>query len=134
MMSYFQWRMSKGLADLSAALPTAMGLGTDSVGAPLGPAEPAKLRLPGGGQPAGKGLHELEQNLLAGSKPRQGTNVAIQHLLLPDPGALVRRRQMWALRTAVIVGLLCAAGLALLFYLVTYRKLGFGYLHGMFII
>ena len=36
-----------------------------------------------------------------------------------------------ALRTAVIVGLICAAVVALVLYLVTYQKLGFGHLRAV---
>src|SRR5208282_2344667 len=38
MMSYFQWRMSKGLAEISAAVPAALGLGAGSAAGALGPA------------------------------------------------------------------------------------------------
>jgi TolA-binding protein len=106
MMSYFQWRMSKGLAEISAALPAALGLGHGSAPAALGAGRALGARLIGSSAPSAKPL--------------------------PDPDTAFRRRQLRALRTAVIVGLICAAALALLFYFVTYRKLGFGYLHGWF--
>jgi hypothetical protein len=59
-------------------------------------------------------------------KRREGTKPAIEHLRFPEPGDLLRKRQFRALGVAVIVGLICAAGLALLFYVVTYKKLGYG--------
>ena len=129
MMSYFQWRLSKGLAELSAALHSTLSPEAQSPTAVLGSFEPAGLRLPGGVTPHATGAHDSEVNPPAGSKPRQGPNLPIQNLLLSDPRVLARRRQVRALKTAVIVGLVCAAGLALLFYVVTYSKLGFGYFH-----
>ncbi len=52
--------------------------------------------------------------------------------LFPDAGFWLRRRQLRALRTAVIVGLICAAVLALVLYALTYGKLGFDVLHRVF--
>jgi hypothetical protein len=127
MMSYFQWRMSKGLAEISAALPAAMGLGHAPPLAALGPREPASARLIGTSTQQQKPTREAESTPRPALKP---SAVEVQHF--PDPDTAFRRRQLRALRTAVIVGLICAAALALLFYFVTYRKLGFGYLHGWF--
>ena len=72
------------------------------------------------------------QSASPASKPHEVPNRAAELRLFPDPVTSLRRRRIRPLRTAVIVGLICAAALALLFYVVTYRKLGFGYLHDMF--
>ena len=113
MMSYFQWRMSRGLAEISAALPAALGVGVP----------PPALNAP-------------NPRLLEASGPsaRPGLQPALKPTLerLTDHDTSFRRREVRAMRTAVIVGLLCAAALALLFYFVSYRKLGFGFLHGWF--
>ena len=45
MMTWFQWRMSKGLAEISAALPAALGLGASSAAAALALANQPELRL-----------------------------------------------------------------------------------------
>ena len=49
-----------------------------------------------------------------------------------DPVTSLRRRRIRPLRTVAIVGLIFAAALAVLFYVVTYKNLGFDYLHDMF--
>ena len=46
-MTCFQWRLSKGLAELSAALPAALGLGPGSAAATLALANQPELRLYG---------------------------------------------------------------------------------------
>jgi hypothetical protein len=38
MMSYLQWRMSKGLAEITAAVPAVLGLAAGSTAGALGPA------------------------------------------------------------------------------------------------
>jgi hypothetical protein len=43
--------------------------------------------------------------------------MSIEHRLFPDPGDSFRRRQFRALRAAVIVGVVFAAVIALLLYL-----------------
>ena len=42
--------------------------------------------------------------------------MSIENRLFPDPGDSFRRRQFRALKTAVVVGLICAAVLALVLY------------------
>jgi len=126
MMSYFQWRMSKGLAEIAAALPTALGLGAGSAAAALALANQPELRLFGAIEQPEKHTRELEQSSLPALNRRDGTNMSIGNRLFHEPGALVRRRRFRAVTVAVMVGLICAAGLALLLYVVAYRKLGFG--------
>jgi len=114
MMSYFQWRMSKGLAEISAAVPAALGLGAGSAAAALGSAGQMHLRLPGV------------------TPPHEAPNRAAELRLFHDPATSSRRRPIRPLRTAVIVGLICAAILSLLLYALTYRQLGFGNLLSLF--
>ena len=126
MLSYFQWRMSKGLADISAALPTALGLGAGSTVAALALANQPELRLFGTREQPGRHTRELEQGSHPAWHRGEGTNLSGGNPLFHEPGALVRRRRFRAVSIAVMVGLICAAGLALLLYAVAYRKLGFG--------
>jgi hypothetical protein len=114
MMSYFQWRMSKGLAEISAAVPAALGLGAGSAAGALGVAGQLNLRLPGV------------------TPPYDALNRAAELRLYHDPGSSLRRRRIRPLRAALIVGLICAAVLALVFYALTYRQLGFGSLLDVF--
>ncbi len=130
-MTYFQWRMSRGLAEISAALPAVLGLGTGPEAAAFVPAGSADLHLSetsaaseglrGG---AGPGPHMAQRrfgelNLPPGSR------------VLLEGGTMLQRPRIRALRTAVIVGLICAAVVALVLYLVTYQKLGFGHLRAV---
>jgi tetratricopeptide (TPR) repeat protein len=61
-----QWRASKGLAEISAALPTAMGLGTSSVVAALGPAVQSNLRLLGAMEQLDQRIHKFERGISPG--------------------------------------------------------------------
>jgi hypothetical protein len=126
MLSYFQWRMSKGLADLSAALPTALGLVAGSTVATLALANQPELRLLGARKQPEKHTRELEQGSPPAWNHREGSNLSGGNSLLHEAAGLVRRRRFRAVSIAVMVGLICAAGLALLLYAVAYRKLGFG--------
>jgi hypothetical protein len=131
MITYFQWRMSKGLADIAAALPAALGLGPGSAVPALGPAQESYLPLPETAEQREWRIHTQERRPHPASKPSAPANRPILNPLLPDAG-FWRRRQLRTWRTALIVGLICAAALALVLYVVTYRKLGFGYFHGVF--
>jgi hypothetical protein len=132
MMSYLQWRMSKGLAEISAAVPVALGLGAGSAAGALGPAGQADLRLPGVRQHHENQVPQPPQSASPASRPHEAPNRAAELRLFSDPVTSLRRRQIRPLRTAVIVGLICAAALALLFYILTYRKLGFDYVVDLF--
>ena len=125
-MTYFQWRMSKGLAEISVALPAALGLGTGSAAGALALANQPELRLFGAMEASEDHPRELEPGSHPALGRREGTRLAIENRLFHEPGALVRRRRFRAVSMAVMVGLICAAGLALLLYVVAYRKLGFG--------
>ena len=125
MMTWFQWRMSKGLAEISAALLTSLGLGPGSDADALAPAGQPDLRLLRATEQPERRPHELEQGPHAALKRRVGISMAIENRLLSENDESRRRRQFLGLGMAVIVGLICALGIALLFYVVTYRKLGF---------
>jgi hypothetical protein len=132
MMSYFQWRMSKGLAEISASVTAALGLGASSATGVLAAAGQPNLRFPGAIQYYARQRSEPSPGNSPASA-RQGVPRRAGDLRrFPNPVSSSRRRQIRPLRAAVIVGLICAAGLALLFYVITYSKLGFGYLHDMF--
>ncbi len=124
-MTCFQWRMSNGLADITAALPTALGLGAGPAVAARALAEPSALRLPGAAHTPEKRSHELEHHLHPVLTRQKGISVPIENPLFQTPGDSTRNRQLWALTMAVLVGLICALGVALLFYVVAHRKLGF---------
>jgi hypothetical protein len=114
MMSYFQWRMSKGLAEISAAVPAALGLGAGSAAGAFNPAGQLNLRLPGV------------------TPPQEAPNRAAELRLYHNPVTSLRRRRLRPLRAALIVGLICAAMLALVFYALSYRQLGFDNILGWF--
>jgi tetratricopeptide (TPR) repeat protein len=61
-----QWRASKGLAEISAALPTAMGLGAGSVVAALGPAVQSNLRLLGAMEQLDQRIHKFRRGISPG--------------------------------------------------------------------
>jgi len=125
MITYFQWCMSKGLAEMSAALRTALGFDPGSAAAALTPAEQSELPLLGAIEQPEERTQEPVQSHHPVLKRRKWSNMPIENRLFPAPGDSFRRRQFRALKVAVIVGLACAAVLALLLYLVTKRKLGF---------
>jgi hypothetical protein len=126
MMTWFQWRMSKGLAEIAAALPTALGLGAGSAEAALALANQPFLPLFGAAEQPGQPTHGLEQIPRPALGRRGGTDLSNGNPLFREPGALVRRHRFRTMSMVLIVGLVCAAGLALLLYVVAYRRLGFG--------
>ena len=123
MMTCFLWRVSKGLAKISAALPAALGVGPGSAVAGLGPAEQSNLRLLEAREQHEKRIHELEQSSQPAFKPRGAPHRSIQRRLFPCPGDSFRRRQFRALKAALIVGLLSAAVMTLVLYLVHSKPL-----------
>jgi len=131
MITCFQWRMSKGLADVSAALPAALGLSPGPAAPSLSPAQKTYLPLPDTPEQREWRARTQERRPDAASTPSAPAKRPILHPVLPD-AAFWRRRQIRTWRTAVIVGLICAAALAFVLYALTYRKLGFGYFLGVF--
>ena len=65
-IAYLQWRTSKGLAQVSAGLPAAMGLGAGPAVAALGPTEQSNLRLLGAMELLDKRIHEFKRTVLPG--------------------------------------------------------------------
>jgi hypothetical protein len=124
-MICFQWRMSKGLAEISIVLPTALELGPGFAAPMLPQAPPSDSRLLGATDRPEPRNHEQEPSLPPAPRRRERTGKSIESRLFPGGGDSLRRQQFRALRAAVIVGLICAAVLALLFYVVTTRKWGF---------
>jgi hypothetical protein len=132
MMSYFQWRMSQGLDQITAALPAALGLGAGAEATTLGLTEQPKAPLLAAkAQPRGP-AYRPEPALRPGPTPRAAGRPPLQGLIMPAPRIAFRRGHVRPMRTALIVGVLCAAALALLLYLVAFRKLGLDYLHDLF--
>ncbi|HSA12457.1 MAG TPA: hypothetical protein P5205_19025 [Candidatus Paceibacterota bacterium] len=130
-MTYFQWRMSTGLAKISAALPAAFGLETGFGTATLGPAEPSSLHLPGATEQPASAAHEPKPGSPPGLKRPQARNLPIGGRAILNAETAFRRRRIRALQVVVVICLIFAAALALLLYLVTCRKLGFGPFHAV---
>jgi hypothetical protein len=131
LIAYFQWRMSKGLAEISAALPAALGLGPASALGALRPPDPRQLHLAGVAESHPGLRHEPESSPQPALRHREGNVLPAAIRLFPNGGPAFQGRQIRALKTAVIVGLICAAVLALVLYLLTCGKLGFGALHAV---
>ncbi len=125
-MTYFQWRMSKGLAHISTALPAVLGLEAGPAMAALGSAATPSLHLSeGAGQPDGPHNAAVPGSRAIPAR-REALNLPPGSRLFLDAAAMSQRQRIHGLRTAVIVGLICAAVLALLLYVVTCQKLGLG--------
>jgi hypothetical protein len=117
LITFFQWRMSKGLAEISAALRAAPGLGAGSAAAALEPVEQSNLPLLGPTEQHESRSHERTRASQTSFKPSKGTGSrSIERLLFPNPGDSFRRRQFRALKTAMIFGLIFAAAVALVLY------------------
>jgi len=78
-LTCFQWRMSQGLAGIAAAWPAALGLGSPSARAAVGPAEPSRLRLLG----AMAQLDQRIQEFKGALSPGDNGSLALEL----DPGA-----------------------------------------------
>ena len=124
-MICFQWRMSKGLAEISIVLPTALELGPGFAAPMLPQASPSDSRLLGATDRPEPRTHEQEPGLQPAPRRRERTGKSIESRIFPGGGDSFRRKQFRALRVAVIVGLICAAVLAVLFYVVTTQEMGF---------
>jgi hypothetical protein len=116
LMTYFQWRMSKGLARICAALPTALGLEAGAATAALGPGESAQLRLPGAiEQPE----HRRAELAL---RSRRTAGRTLERRLFPRDSDAFRRRQFRAFKMALVVGVIFALVVALVIYLVYLQR------------
>ena len=86
LVAYFQWCMSRGLAEIAAVLQTALRLGQGAAWDALGPAEPppAAARAP---EPQAQPRRELDSASPSASRPRLGFGRSIERRLFPNPGA-----------------------------------------------
>ena len=132
MLSYLQWRMSNGLARISAAIPAALGSGPQSATGALGPGGQSQLPAPGAMQHHEQRVPEPLPSAFRASKPNEAPIRVADLRLFPGPATSLRIRPIRPLRTAVIIGLIFAAALALVLYALTYSKLGICYLHDVF--
>jgi hypothetical protein len=117
LVAYFQWCMSRGLAEIAAALPTAPRLVHRAALDALGPEEQAPLPLLDATEPPEQPRREPDQASPSGSRPRRGIGRSIERRLFPKPGDSLRRRQFRALKVALLFGLIFAAAMALGLYL-----------------
>ena len=118
LVACFQWSMSRGLAEISAALPAALGLVRGPDLDALGLAEQATVPLLGSADP--HGLPHLEPNQPGPPdlRPHRTTRRSIGRMLFPRPGDSLRRQQFRALMFALLLGLIFAAAMALMLYLI----------------
>jgi hypothetical protein len=117
MVAYFQWCVSKGLAEIAATLPTTLRLVQAATSGALGPAEPAAVPLLDAPEPQQPPRRELDAASPSTSRPRRGLGWSVGRRLFPNPGDALRRRQFRALGLALMFGLVFAAAMALLLYL-----------------
>ena len=117
LVAYFQWCMSRGLAEIAAVLPAALRLGQGAALEALGPAEDPTVPLLGAAQPQGHLRREPDPALPSVSRPRLGLGRSIERRLFPHPRQALRRRQFRALSLALLFGLIFAAAMALGLYL-----------------
>jgi hypothetical protein len=117
-LTWFQWRMSKGLADISAALPTSLALGPGAAAGALGPGEPSNMPLVGATEHREIRPRAPEPAFSPAPRRRHGGGRTIERRLFPNAGDAYRRRQFRALKIAVIFGFIFALLMALVLYLV----------------
>ncbi len=117
LVACFQWYMSRGLAEVAATLPTALKLVEEATSNSLGPAEQAALPLLNAPGLQGQPRREPGPRCPAGLMPRRGFGRTIERRLFPHPGDALRRRQFRALGLALLFGLIFAAVVALVLYL-----------------
>jgi hypothetical protein len=114
-LACLQWRMSRGLAEISSVFPATSGHSL----AALGRGGTRELGV-GGAAPQLLGrLREPERVYHAGPRSHKRTGRSIERWLFPRPGDSLRRRQFRALRNALLVGLVFAGVVALVLYLVS---------------
>ena len=117
LIAYFQWCMSRGLAEITSLLPTAPRLGQGTELEALGPAEEPTVPLLGAAESQGHPRREPDPAPPSVSRPRLGFGRTIERRLFPHPGQALRRRQFRALSLALFFGLIFAAAMALGLYL-----------------
>ena len=114
MMSYLQWRMSKGLVEITAAVPAALGLAAGSTVGALGPAGQSNLPLRGVMPHHESRVPQPLQSASPSPKPLEAPNRAPELKLIHDPVTSLRRGRTRPLRTAVVSGLCGGAGVFVL--------------------
>jgi hypothetical protein len=120
MLTWLQWRMSKDLGAISAALPVALGPEHGPALGALGPAASSGPRLPAAlTQPAPHGPDPAPQPAFRTYRP---TGRSIERWLFPKATDTFRRRQFRALKTAVAVGLVVAMMVAAMIWLAYAQK------------
>jgi tetratricopeptide (TPR) repeat protein len=82
LLLYFQRRMTNGLAEISALLPSAWGLAPGSAAAAIGPAQQSRLRLLGAMEHLDKRIRELREAISPGGNGDSGGPATE-----PDPGS-----------------------------------------------
>jgi TolA-binding protein len=117
-LTYFQWRMSRGIADVSAALPAALGLGESSAPGALHIAEPSNVPRLGAAAYPERPPYQRAQEYASHTRHRRGIGRSIERRLFPKPGDSFRRRQFRALKVAVAFGVFSALVVAVVIYLV----------------
>jgi hypothetical protein len=117
LVAYFQWCMSRGLAEIAAALPTALRLDLGTPLDALGPGEELPLPLLEAPEPQEQPRREVDAASPSAPRPRRGLGWSIGRRLFPNPGDALRRRQFRALGLAMLFGLFFAAVMALGLYL-----------------
>lgn len=122
LVTYFQWRMSKGLADISAALSTALGLEPETGLPALGPPESSHLQLQHPAMAQGNRAPQALNPPPAVHRPRTRAGPPVEWRFFPNPSDFFRRRQLRTLKMALLVGLVCALAVALLLYLDYLRR------------
>ena len=117
-LTCFQWRMSRGVAEVSAVLSAALGLGESSAPGALHLAEPSNVPLLGAAAYHERLPYQRAQEYASHSRHRRGIGRSIERRLFPKPGDSFRRRQFRALKVALAFGVFSALVVAVVIYLV----------------
>lgn len=121
MLTCVQRRMSRDLDRISATLPAAGQLRPGSDMAALGPVKTSSLRLPGAKEQREARRSASDPSSQLAVKPRKLSGRSLESRWSPNTADSFRRRQFRAFKSALIVGLLFAAVVALLLYLLYSR-------------
>jgi hypothetical protein len=114
---YFQWCMSRGLAEISILLPIALRQVYGAAMDALDPSDQAAVSLLGATETQQPPPREPDQPSPPGLRPRRGIGWSIERRLFPNPGDSRRKRQFRSLMVALLCGLMVAVAMALVLYL-----------------
>ncbi|HSA12224.1 MAG TPA: hypothetical protein P5205_17825 [Candidatus Paceibacterota bacterium] len=117
-MVYLQWRTHKSLARISVTLRLPSEPGSVRTMAALDAADTSNLALPDSAQGYVELASESGDLLRPGVKHHKAGGRSLERRLFPGAGNSFRRKQFRALKTALAVGLIFAAAVALVLYLV----------------